>query len=102
MISSTADFLGCFSFSLTFGRFITSFRALLRFLDFSSPDFLLPDFDVYLEPKGYWWGDDKRKMEIIFETYPNVKIILIEKDLYQSLISKTTKEDFLRELGVIG
>jgi hypothetical protein len=51
-----------------------------------SPDFYLPDSNLYLEIKGYWWGRDKEKMEIIKTTYPNIKILIIEKQQYEKIL----------------
>jgi len=51
-----------------------------------TPDFYLPDYDLFLEIKGYWWGNDKRKMEIVQATYPERKIIIIEKVQYQAIL----------------
>jgi len=51
-----------------------------------TPDFYLPEFDVYIELKGYWWGDDKRKMDIIKQTYPYKKLLVVEKqEFYDSI-----------------
>lgn len=47
-----------------------------------SPDFYLPEFDIYIEIKGYWWGDDKNKMDIIIKTYPERRLLIIEKEEY--------------------
>lgn len=52
-----------------------------------TPDFYLKDFDVYLEPKGYWWGRDKEKMRIVKETYPQIRFLVIEKDEYKKLLN---------------
>lgn len=51
-----------------------------------SPDFYLPDFDLYLEIKGYWWGNDREKMDLIIEQNPNIKIIIIEKYDYERIL----------------
>lgn len=51
-----------------------------------TPDFYLKDYDVYLEIKGYWWGKDKEKMNIILEKYKNKKIIIIEKEQYEKIL----------------
>lgn len=51
-----------------------------------TPDFYLPLYDLYLEIKGFWWGNDKEKMKIISETYPNKKIAIIEKEQYNKLL----------------
>lgn len=51
-----------------------------------TPDFYLPDSNVYLEIKGYWWGRDKEKMNEIFAKYPHLKIVIIEKDDYKKIL----------------
>jgi hypothetical protein len=51
-----------------------------------TPDFYLPEHDLFLEVKGYWWGDDKRKMDIVQTTYPNVKFVIIEKEEYNKIL----------------
>jgi hypothetical protein len=52
-----------------------------------SPDFYLPKFDVYLEIKGYWWGNDRVKMKLIKEQYPTKKIVIIEKEEYKKILN---------------
>jgi hypothetical protein len=51
-----------------------------------TPDFYLPEQDVYLELKGRWWGDDKEKMSLVLEKYKDKKIVVIEKDNYEKLL----------------
>ena len=51
-----------------------------------SPDFYLPDYDLWLEIKGYWWGRDKEKMEIVKKTYPERKLIIIEEKDYKKIL----------------
>ena len=41
------------------------------------PDFYLPDYDIYLEIKGYWTESAKWKMKDVMQRYPN-KIRLLE------------------------
>ena len=41
------------------------------------PDFYLPDYDIYLEVKGYWTDAAKWKMRDICSRYPN-KIKMLE------------------------
>lgn len=49
------------------------------------PDFYLPNLDVYVEIKGYWFKsndgrvDDKRKMKCVIEQNTDKKIIIYEK-----------------------
>jgi len=52
-----------------------------------TPDFYLPDYDVFVEVKGYWWGDDKEKMKKVFEIYPDKHIMVVEKDEYEEIMS---------------
>lgn len=54
-----------------------------------TPDFYIKEIDSYLEVKGYWWGNDKLKMEEVIKSYPNKKFIIIETTLYKELISLT-------------
>ena len=51
-----------------------------------TPDFYLPDYDMLVEVKGFWWGDDKEKMRIVIETYPDKNIVIVEKDEYQEIM----------------
>ena len=51
-----------------------------------TPDFYLPDYNVYLELKGRWWGRDKEKMDLVLEKYKDKKIVVIEKDNYEKLL----------------
>jgi predicted nuclease of restriction endonuclease-like RecB superfamily len=62
-----------------------------------SPDFYLPDYDIYVEVKGYWWGDDRRKMDIVIKSYPEVKFLIVEKDQFEQI-----KNGNLSYLGVDG
>lgn len=63
-----------------------------------NPDFYLPEYDCYLEIKGYWWGNDKQKMQFVLNQNPTKKIYIIEKDLYQILLTVTNKSDFINKL----
>lgn len=51
-----------------------------------TPDFYLKDFDTYIEVKGRWWGNDREKMDIVLKTYPDKKIIIVEKDDYEKIL----------------
>lgn len=52
-----------------------------------TPDFYLEDYKLFVEVKGYWWGDDKLKMDAVIEQYPNYKFLIIENDQYKALMS---------------
>lgn len=51
-----------------------------------TPDFYLPDYDLFLEIKGYWWGNDKEKMKNVIEQHMDKKLIIIEKDDYEKIL----------------
>lgn len=51
-----------------------------------SPDFYLPEFDVYLEIKGYWWGRDREKMDLVLSQYPDKKIVIVEKKEFELIM----------------
>lgn len=51
-----------------------------------TPDFFLSKYNVYLEIKGYWWGDDKDKMRLVINQNPEVNIKIIEKSDYEKFI----------------
>lgn len=52
-----------------------------------TPDFYLKDYDVYLEVKGHWWGDDREKMKAVSFAHPHKNIILIERPEYEWVMS---------------
>lgn len=54
-----------------------------------TPDFWSPKLNKYFEIKGYWWGDDKRKMELVLEQHSKIKIEVVRKselETYERLI----------------
>ena len=51
-----------------------------------APDFFLPDYNCWLEVKGFWWGNDKRKMEIVTATYPDRRIVIVEQQEYNRIM----------------
>lgn len=51
-----------------------------------TPDFYLPTFDVYLEVKGFWWGDDELKMDAVKKQHPHKRIVVMTKDLYHRFL----------------
>lgn len=51
-----------------------------------TPDFYITEKDLYIEIKGRWWGNDKRKMEAVIEQHPDKKILILEKEKYQQLM----------------
>jgi len=51
-----------------------------------TPDFFLPDQNLFLEIKGFWWGNDKEKMKVVLEQHDDKKIVIIEKDDFEKLL----------------
>lgn len=54
-----------------------------------TPDFYSKRLDKYFETKGYWWGEDEKKMEQVILQNPNVNIEIIRKkelEAYEKLI----------------
>lgn len=53
-----------------------------------TPDFWCPKLQKYFEVKGYWWGEDKRKVEQVLEQHKiNLEIVKKkELDSYLKLI----------------
>ena len=51
-----------------------------------TPDFYLPDHDMYLEIKGFWRGTDKEKMKLVKEQHPTLNIAIIEKEDFEKIM----------------
>lgn len=65
---------------------------------FYTPDFYISEFDIYLEVKGYWFGNDKRKMELVLNQNPKLKkrLFIIEKEKFGSLLLTKNKNEFFK------
>jgi len=65
-----------------------------------TPDFYSPKLDKYFEIKGYWWGNDKMKMEYVKTQYNNVIFDVIRKTellKYEKLFNTiTTNEELIK------
>jgi len=47
-----------------------------------TPDFYLPEFNLYIEIKGFWRDDAKRKFKMFKQIYSKIKIkVLMQKNL---------------------
>ena len=51
-----------------------------------TPDFYIPSKDLYIEIKGRWWGEDRRKMDCVIEQHPDKNILILEKEQYNKLL----------------
>lgn len=67
-----------------------------------TPDFYLKEYGIFLEIKGYWWGDDRNKMNLVLEQNVILKdnLKIIEKELFKQLLISKNKESFLNTLNM--
>jgi len=42
-----------------------------------SPDFFIPTMELYVEIKGFWWGDDEEKMKCVKEQHSDKKVVVL-------------------------
>ncbi len=57
-----------------------------------APDFYLPDFNIYVEIKGFWWGDDENKMRCIKDQHIDKHLIILYGKEKLDYICKNIKE----------
>ena len=60
-----------------------------------TPDFLLPNNGVYLECKGLWEPEDRRKMLAVKEQHPELDIRMVFQSPYNK-ISKKSKTTYAK------
>lgn len=51
-----------------------------------TPDLFLEEYNIFLEIKGYWWGDDKRKMELVIDQHKDKNVVIIQKEQYEKIL----------------
>ena len=54
-------------------KYLTRSRRLRNYI----PDFYLPDYDLYIEVKGYWTGAARHKMKSVQALNP-VKLLILD------------------------
>ena len=54
-----------------------------------TPDFLLPS-GIYLECKGYWEAEDRRKIKNIKEQHPEIDLRMVFQSPYNTISKKST------------
>ena len=65
-----------------------------------TPDFILPN-GVIIEAKGYWDAESRRKMALVVEQNPDLKIkMLLQRDNTISKKSKTKYSDWATARGI--
>lgn len=48
-----------------------------------TPDFYLPESDTFIEIKGYWRIDAKKKFKLFKKLYPELKIAILDKNILE-------------------
>ena len=43
-----------------------------------TPDLYLPEFDIWIEIKGWWWGNSRKKFNFVKKYFP-IELIAFEK-----------------------
>lgn len=58
-----------------------------------TPDFYLKEHDIFIEIKGFWWGNDKEKMIAVLKQNPILKnhLVIIESALFQTIIKNNDR-----------
>ena len=57
-----------------------------------TPDFFLEDFNLYVEIKGYWWGNDEEKMELVKTAHQDKNlVVLFGKEKLDKICEDITK-----------
>ena len=66
-----------------------------------TPDFLLPN-GVYLECKGYWDADDRRKIKAVKAANPDLDLRMVFQAPFNTISkkSKTTYAKYCERLGI--
>ena len=66
-----------------------------------TPDFLLPN-GVYLECKGYWDADDRRKIKAVKTLNPDIDLRMVFQAPFNTISkkSKTTYAKYCEKLGI--
>lgn len=66
-----------------------------------TPDFKLPS-GIYLECKGYWDAEDRRKIKAVKELNPDIDLRMVFQSPYNTISkkSKTTYAKYCERLGI--
>ena len=66
-----------------------------------TPDFLLPN-GIYLECKGYWDSEDRRKIRNVMEQNPELDIRMVFQNPFNRISkkSKTTYAQYCDKIGI--
>jgi len=66
-----------------------------------TPDILLPQFDITLEIKGYWWGNDEEKMKCVLADNPDKgdEIRFVFGNEFKAICDTQSKYDLIETLN---
>lgn len=65
-----------------------------------TPDFVIPQHNIYIETKGYFKAEDRRKMVAVKKSNPDLDIRMwFMKDNYLNKKSKTKYSDWCKKHG---
>lgn len=69
-----------------------------------TPDFYLEELDLFFEVKGYWWGNDKEKMQLVLKQNLELRerLKLVMKSEFNELIQVKTRDELISVLGRCG
>ena len=69
---------------------------------FYCPDFYLPNKNIYLEAKGYWRPEDRRKIKTVRKQHPDLDLRMVFQNPYQTISkkSKTTYAQWCERHGI--
>nr|WP_174890408.1 endodeoxyribonuclease [Roseicella sp. DB1501] len=67
-----------------------------------TPDWISPDGRTIIESKGRFSEEDRRKMRLIRQQFPHLRIIMIFQNPRTRISkrSKTTYEEYARKIGI--
>ena len=65
------------------------------------PDFILSN-GIWLETKGYWDSNDRRKIKAVKEQHPDIDLRMVFQNPYNTITkkSKTTYAQYCEKLGI--
>ena len=67
-----------------------------------TPDFYISKHDIYLETKGYWDEEDRRKIRNVKKQHPELDIRMVFQSPYNTISkkSKTTYAQYCEKLDI--
>ena len=68
-----------------------------------TPDFFLPNKHIYLEAKGYWRPEDRRKIKRIKEQHPDIDLRMVFQHPFNTISKKsnTTYAQWCERHGIL-